>query len=213
LGAGFKIHLFVLSKRDAEHFSQLSMPNRENLLIVKVSTPLAGFLEGLDPAVREAIYHARAVINFVGSDFSRMKVTARGEEWSIDTADPAQSRFSFTELILGNFLTKGKVLWFNLGLGRHERTPTGEIFCNTKYGLTGLGKAFELTPKLSNIEVISICLTYLHKGKSRSSTAHCAHCVTEELSAKGQPLTSQAEIPNFLLSRIGQLWENETSPR
>jgi thioredoxin reductase (NADPH) len=205
--AGCKTYLFLLPDEDARYFSQLRVLKRENLITVKVTTPLAHFWNNLDPSFRDVIRRSRVVINFIGSDFSTLKVTGRGEEWNINGTDSAQIRFSFVELMLGNFTSKEKSLWFNLGMGRHKRNAAGELFCNTKYGLTGLRKVFELTPKLSNFEVISICLRYLSKDSNRNAPAHCTHCVTEELAACGQPLTSEGDIPQFLLRRIEGLWE------
>jgi len=209
--AGYKTLLFLLSDEDARFFSQLRVVHGENLSTVKVTTPLTRFWDNLHPALRNEITKTRAVINFIGSDFSTLKVAGRNEEWSISGTAPAQKRFSFVELMLGNFLSKEKSLWFNLGVGRHERTADGELFCNTKYGLTGLGKAFELTPKLSNFQVISICLTYLREEGSPNSPMHCTHCITEDLVAGGQPLDKEEDIPQFLLGRIEEALERPKS--
>lgn len=191
--AGYRTFLFVLPGEKAGH-------STKNLLTVKVTMPLARFWNNLDPALKEMIGRSRAVVNFIGGDFSALKVSGQGEEWNIDGTASAQIRFSFLELVLGNFSPKGKALWFNLAIGRHKRNEAGGLFCNTKYGLTGLEKAFELTPKLHNFEVINICLTYF-------TSMHCEHCVTEELAASGQPLTGEADIPRFLLQRVEALGE------
>jgi thioredoxin reductase len=196
--AGYRTFLFVLPGE--EHSSQPPALHRKNLVTVNVTMPLARFWNDLDPALKEMIGRSPAVVNFIGGDFSALKVSGQGEEWNIDGTASAQIRFSFMELVLGNFSSKGKALWFNLAMGRHKRNADGELFCNTKYGLTGLGKVFELTPKLRNFEVVNICLTYF-------TSTHCTHCVTEELAASGQPLTGEEDIPRFLLQRIEALGE------
>ncbi len=190
--AGYRTFLFVLPGEEARH--------SKNLVTVNVTMPLAHFWNDLDPSLKEIVGRSRAVVNFIGSDFSALKVRGQGEEWNIDETNSAQLRFSFLELVLGNFTSKGKALWFNLAMGRHKRNAAGELFCNTKYGLTGLEKVFELTPKLRNFEVINICLTYF-------TSTHCEHCVTEELAASGQTLTGEGDIPRFLLQRIEALGE------
>jgi len=114
--------------------------------------------------------------------------------------------------MLNKIAAKEKALWFNLAVGRHERNAAGELFCNTKYGLTGIGKAFELMPKLRNFEVISICLTYLRKNRNLSAPAHCPHCVTEDLASAGHPLTSADDLPQFLLHRLKGLLEKKNFP-
>ncbi len=203
---GYGIFLFLLQDEDENFFSHLRVPNRQNIIPIKVFTPLARFWEGVDPALKNAILHARAVINFIGADFSKLKVTGHGEDWNIDVSDPTQVRFSFLEIFLSNAEIKERSLWFNLGTGRHVKNSTGEIFCNTKYGMTGFAKAFELTPRLRNLEIISVCLTYLSRDRTGSGSSHCTHCITEELVDGGKRLTSEREIPDFLLNRIEELW-------
>lgn len=203
---GYRVFLFLLSDEDENYFSHLQVANRQNVIPIRVTTPLARFWEGLDPALRSALMQARAVINSLGTDFSELKVTGRGEEWSINASDPAQIRFSFIDMVLSNSRTKEKSLWFNLGMGRHERTSSGEIFCNTRYGMIGLAKALELTPRLRHFEVICICLTYFHKNMNGAASSHCMHCVTGELAESAHPLSSERAIPEFLLNRIEELW-------
>ncbi len=196
--AGYRTFLFVLPGEEASPPPALRL---NNLLTVNVTLPLARFWSDLDPALKEMIGRCRAVVNFIGGDFSELKVRGQGEEWVLDGTDSAQIRSSFLELVLDNFSSKGKALWFNLGTGRHMRNAAGDLFCNTKYGLTGLEKVFELTPKLRNFEVVNICLTYF------STPLHCQHCVTEELAASGQPLNTEEDVPRYMLQRVEALGE------
>ena len=205
--AGYRTCLFMQAEEDMKHFSRLRGLSEENVITMQVSAPLPGFWDNMDVSLKETIKQARVIIYFLGSDFAKLKVTGHGEEWGIDPTNSTQIRLSFAEFVLGKLAAKGKSLWFNLGTGRHETSETGELFCYTRYGLTGLGKAFELTPGLRNFEVISICLTYLRNRGIGSATAHCPNCITEELNVGDQPLARESDVVPFLLRRIGKLLE------
>ena len=205
--AGYGTYLFVQSEADMTHFSRLRGLSEENVITKQVSAPLPDFWDNIDLSLRETITQARVIIYFIGSDFAKLKVTGQDKEWGINPTNSAQIRLSFVEFVLSKLAAKGKSLWFNLGTGRHEKSEAGEIFCYTRYGLTGLGKAFEITPSLRNFEVISICLTYLCNRANGSAPAHCPNCVTEELNVGDQPLTRESDLVPFLLRRIGKLFD------
>ncbi len=203
--AGYKTCLFVQSEEDIRLFSRLPGLSKETLIAMGGSASLPAFWDNLDVPQREIIGQARAIIYFIGSDFTRLRVSGNGEQWGINPANAAQSRLSFSEFLLSKLAAREKCLWFNLGLGRHETNEDGEIFCNTRYGLTGLGKVFELTPGLRNFEVINICLTYLRNGGKGGAPAHCPNCVTEQLDVGDHLLTRKSDVVPFILRRIGQL--------
>jgi thioredoxin reductase (NADPH) len=203
--AGYRTCLFVQSEEDMKHFSRLRGLSEENVITMQVSAPLPGFLDNMDLSLKETIKKARVIIYFIGSDFAKLKVTGHEGEWGVNPTNSTQIRLSFAEFVPSELAAKGKSLWFNLGTGRQETSEAAEIFCYTRYGLKGLGKALELTPGLRNFEVIGICLTYLrHRGNGRVP-AHCPNCVTEELNVGDQPLTRESDVVPFLLRRIGNL--------
>jgi hypothetical protein len=133
-----------------------------------------------------AIVHARAVISFVGKDYLALKVRGRGEEWRIDATDPVQLRISFMEMVLNKSEAASRSLWVNLSSGQHGKDPTGEVFCNTKYSLSGFPRAPQLMPRLSRFEVLNLCLTYFRKTPSGGGPIHCRHCVTQEPWSRGR---------------------------
>jgi NAD(P)-dependent dehydrogenase (short-subunit alcohol dehydrogenase family) len=201
--AGYRVIVFLLAEEDR------SFCSRGTVQCLTLTAPLEAFWEGLDDSLVEATVHARAVISFVGKDYLALKVRGRGEEWSINATDPAQLRISFMEMVLGKSEASARSLWVNLSSGQHRRGPSGEVFCNTKYSLTGFSRALQLTPRLSRFEVVNLCLTYFRKGPSGSGPIHCQHCITQEALEHGENLAGVRKLPQYLLRRVEALWEQE----
>ncbi len=210
--AGYRTLLSLLSDPDQDFFSRLSAPDPGSVRCLLLTAPVAQFWEQLDSSVTKAIVRARAVISFVGRDYLALKVRGRGEEWSMDASAPAHLRIAFMELLLAKSEAAARSLWVNLGSGQHGQGPAGEVFCNTKYGLTGFASALRLTPRLSNFEVVNLCLTYFRQSPSGGGPRHCQHCVTQEALEKGEPLAGERDLPRYLLCRIEALWGKNPGP-
>ncbi|MGQ9629071.1 MAG: hypothetical protein ACUVXI_01995 [bacterium] len=206
----YKVFLFTLSEEDREYFSNFKKGGEESPSVIRVETPLQTFW-GKIPPLKDTILRPRVTIHFMGKDFLEIKIGGRDEEWEINPSDTAQIKFAFIETILQNFCREDKSVWINLASGVHARSETGQIFCNTRYGLTGFTKVMELTPHLANIEVINVCLTYFGKASEGVEMVHCSHCVTEKLIEQGLSLGEKEDISELLVRRIEALLSPTTN--
>lgn len=205
LGEEFKVTLFTFSKKDRGHFLAFKKNGGEEISVINLEIPIQSFWEKMTSNLKENILSSSVVIYFMERDFQKVRIHGDGEEWRINPGDMAQVKFAFVERILNNLLKREKVIWINLAFGSHLQSKNGQIYCNTRYGVTGFTKIMELTPHLQNIETVNICLTYFRESGNLAKRPHCSHCITEKVVDKKILLNRRVDVAQFLLEKVDSI--------
>ncbi len=205
LANGFQIILFILPKK-TEHFSlENDITSSKSLEIIEIKNQPQPNWEYFSPDQRKRIQNSGLIINFVGNDLLRMKVKDKDEEWNIDTKSPIQIRMAFIDNLLQNLAADRRYIWINLAIGMMGRAHDKDIFCNTRYGLTGLKTIIQMNPSLSDIEIINICLTSFRHKPGDTAMGHCSNCLTDRFDAEIEHISNDDDFADFLLGKSLQL--------
>jgi NADP-dependent 3-hydroxy acid dehydrogenase YdfG len=165
------------------------------------------FWDGLKASIREEISSASIIYNFIGTLFLKMKVRGELQDWRLDLDPESRNRIELVDTILSNLEPEHRCLWFNLVYGRGGQIDGKEVFCNTRYGVTGFSMAMEANPALSGIKVINICLTYMKEHLEEFAVSHCTHCVSEKFSGEIDDIKDKNAIARFLVDKSSKLLE------
>ncbi len=205
----YSVIVLVLSADDKEFFedsARATLPPEKmerKLSVLEILSPAQFSWKDLPAFLSENTAGPKTVVHFLGRDFLEMKTKGNGEEWDINREEKVQVKFAFIERFLQDLMYDGNLLWVNLAYGSHKRSPDGQIWCNTRYGLTGFTRVLELTPHLSAFETLNICLSYFTRTRSPEEITHCDNCITKEHVDKGSPpIIGEDDIAAFLIHKI-----------
>lgn len=198
LPSPYELVVFVLSAGEQHYFEHLTVERTLDMEIVHAQGAITDFWNKYSSAFHEYLFQTRGVINFMGRDWLTMRIEQKGVDWKIDHSNPENKKLALAENILHALIKREQVVWINLAYGTHRPSADGQIFCNTRYGLTGFLKAVELTPGLENIEIINICINYFGSRNNKTQRIHCRHCV----SAQFMDAILKGKIGNDLLSSV-----------
>ena len=194
----YELVVFVLSAGEQHYFEHLKVAGKLDMEIVHAQGAITDFWNKYSSAFDKFLKQTRGVINFVGRDWLKMRIEQNGVDWKIAHSNPENKKLALAENILHALVKREQVVWINLAYGTHRPSADGQIFCNTRYGLTGFLKAIELTPELKNVEIINICMSYFGSRNNKTQRIHCRHCV----SAQFMDAILKGKIGNDLLSSV-----------
>ncbi|NOZ62538.1 MAG: hypothetical protein GXO74_12770 [Calditrichaeota bacterium] len=201
LANGFQVILFNLTEKKKQFLPEDDIAPAESLKIIKVGDqPLSNWKNFSQPLMNQ-IQNSRLIINFVGKDLLRVKIKNKDEDWNIDTKNPIQVRMAFIDSLLKNLASDRRYVWINLAIGMMGRAHDKNIFCNTRYGLTGLKTVIQMNPSLSDIEIINICLTSFRNKSGKATMEHCANCLTDKFEEEIDHISDDDDFADLLLEK------------
>jgi len=128
-------------------------------------------------------------------------VEEKEQNWKDNLNQASRNRFELVDIILNSFTPGKKCLWFNVVHGKGGHTPGEQVFCNTRYGVTGYTRAIQMNPALSGIKVINIFLTYMREHFTAHRVEHCNHCVSEKFRGEIDKVKKDKDIAEFLVEK------------
>ncbi|MFZ0389827.1 MAG: hypothetical protein WAN36_05160 [Calditrichia bacterium] len=195
------IILITHSAEDQTFFKDNTAGPNPDLRILRMGKEPEKFWQELPADVKQQIKQSALVINFIGTDFIKMKTGGEGTDWEIDPDQPAQQRFSFITLLLDNIEKTVHCKWINLVRGAVGAGNQPFTFCATRYNIIGFTHLVEMNPKLSGMEMVNICLSYLKHRDEGVRVTHCTHCVAEKYRMENIDLSTSESIADFLVKK------------
>lgn len=163
------------------------------------------FWQNLSRQTMNEMLAAPVIIYCAGQDFMKINVKGAGEEWKIDHKSDQQKRLTFIDQLMNRFKSKSLRLWFNLASGTSGKESEGEVYCNTRYGMIGFNKIFDLNPKFANIKMVNICLTYFHHQLKNEPMKNCAYCAAEHFPDALKFIRDETGLGEYLLQESEKL--------
>ncbi len=132
------------------------------------------FLDDLPGDLREKFLRPHLVLNHAHDDVLAPQVDGEGAAWALNTSPDIEAKTKTVNWVLSGLKSPETTLWVNVYRGRHDASKPSH--CPGRYALSGFKKAVALSPRLKNMSVVNVCLTYFeNRGAER-----CAYCLTRD---------------------------------
>ena len=205
LSKKYELILFVLDEKDRSFYLDMYKDSKDELQIITIEAPIPLFWEKLPDTIKKRATNAQIVINFVGKDFIKLQVDEKGMGWKINVDNPIQIRLAFIDKLLKEFDQQDRNIWINLVYGTMGHSTNKDIFCSTRYGIAGLNNIMLMNPRLSEIEIVNICLSFLKLKAHKIRMAHCSHCISEKFEDELVNVEDEEDFAEFLINKSSQL--------
>lgn len=207
LETGARVLVLVEGDGGLDGLSKISEDDKSRCTVIKPEGKAKPFWDSLKPTLQEKISSASIVYNFIGNLFLRIKVEGEHQDWRVNLDQASRNRLELVDLVMSNYRRNHRCLWFNVVYGKGGHVEGEQVFCNTRYGVTGFSRAMEMNPALAGIKVINICLTYMHDRFHEYKVTHCNHCVSEKFRGEIDAVKKEKDIAGFLVKKSSQLLE------
>ncbi|MGQ9615876.1 MAG: hypothetical protein ACUVWJ_05675 [Spirochaetota bacterium] len=205
LKAGARVVVVGKENGRLEGLSRICEAESSRCRVIEFGGKANQFWEGLEVSIKEEISSASIIYNFIGTLFLKIKVRGELQDWRLDLNPESRNRIELVDTILSNLQPGHRCLWFNIVYGKGGHKDGKEVFCNTRYGVTGLSTAIETNPALSGIKVINICLTYMKEHPEEFAVTHCNHCVSEKFRGEIDEIKDRDATAGFLVNKSSKL--------
>ena len=209
LASDYQVILITEEKDPAGSFKEQIQKYQNKLTIQNLEFSTNHIWLQLSEHTKAQILSAPVIIHFAGSDYLQLKTQSINDDWRINQPDHTKLTFEFVDFLLSKMEDNPEKLWFNLVVGMGAQKDQGVIYCQTRYAITGFSKIIELNPKLSNINVLNICLTYFKHRKNHQKVHHCSHCLTEKLNDLLLMLDEEGSLSDYLLLKSEQYFQKQ----
>lgn len=202
---GFRTIAVFDKEKTQNDFVSLYGDTAAKITTIHWQTSESQFWQNLSRQTMSQMLHAPVIIYCAGRDFMKMNVKGTGVEWKINHKSDLQKRLAFIDRLMSRFEAKSLRLWFNLAYGMSGKESEEEVYCNTRYGMIGFNKIFDLNPKFTNIQMVNICLTYFHHQFKNEPMKHCAYCAAEQFPDALKSIHDETGLGNYLLQESEKL--------
>ena len=205
LEKGNRVVLFTFSAKEKTIYQTRFRQFKKLVDVFSIEDSTEDFWEQLSPTDKDKISRPDILLNFIGNELIKIKVEGEGENWEIDSQAQGQRRMDFIDLLLRKFPIKKNSVWINVVYGMGGQSNKVHIFCSTRYGVMGITEILKMSPVLSGVKIVNICLTYLKHKEDQSRVLHCSHCVAQKFGEEPINFSSPENIAAFLVEKSEKL--------
>lgn len=190
---GYRPTLIRLESDDYD----IDLAGAHDALVLRIPTDPSSYLSGLANESQQRLLTPRLVLNHARNDVLAPRVKGAGTEWQVSTSTEAEIKTQTVEWILDSLLSPERSIWVNVYTGRHGTTK--QSFCPGRYSLAGFEHALRTSPRLKEMIVLNVCLTYFSGG----GNGGCRDCLTtrylEEIKRHGDGVTGLLQFIDELV--------------
>ncbi len=143
----------------------------------------------------------RTVLNCSGHDYIKIQITGNQEKWKLDSASGPAQRIAFVDQLLNRIPEGNEINWINVVYGRGGKSSSADVYCDSRYAVSGLHHALNMNPSFRSLKIQDLCLTYLRQRNNPGCTVHCQQCSAEKFANEEIPLQNVDDIARFLIRR------------
>lgn len=191
-------YLPIVIRLESEDYAIDFGEDCEDLMVRIPSSPVS-YLSGLPDEQQRRLLKPRLVLNHVRDDILAPSVTGEGTAWQVSSTAEVEMKKRTVEWVLDSLLAPEDAIWVNVYAGKHGTTE--QSFCPGRYSLTGFEHALHTSPRLKEMVILNICLTYFSGGDNRG----CRDCLTtrylEEIERHGNGLEGMLRYIDELVKR------------
>ena len=142
---------------------------------IRLPRDAVSFLNDLSADQKKRLLGPQLILYFAKDEVLSPKVEGTGHAWRLRSSPDVEDITTTLNWILAGLLSPSAAIWVNVYAGKHDQFK--HEYCPGRYTLTGFEQALQLSPRLRNMRVLNVCLTYF---ETRNGAGCCTNCLTRK---------------------------------